>query len=105
MQAIVDINGRQYQVEQGRYLEVDNMNLEPGASVELDQVYFIAGSEGKASLFGQPFIKGAKIKATVLKNVKARKIIVFKMRCKKGYRRKQGHRQQLTLLQIESIEA
>lgn len=105
MQAIVDISGRQYQVEQGRYLEVDNMNLEPGTAVELEQVYFIAASEGKPALFGQPFIKGAKIKATVLKNVKARKIIVFKMRCKKGYRRKQGHRQQLTLLQIESIQA
>lgn len=103
MQAIVELNGKQYQVTQGRYIDVDLMTLAPEASLTLDKVQLIVG-EG-TSLVGAPYIAGAKVQAKVVSHGRTKKILVYKMRCKKGYRRKNGHRQGFTRIQIESILA
>lgn len=103
MYAIVEINGKQYKAEEGKYIEVDLLPEEPGASLTLDRVLLVVDG-GKASI-GQPVVKGANVQAKVLGNFKAKKIIVYKMRPKKGYRRKQGHRQQYTKIAIEKINA
>jgi large subunit ribosomal protein L21 len=103
-QAIVDLNGKQYEVVQGRYVDVDLLALEPGATLTLDKVQVLI-EEGKAPQVGMPFLAGAKVEAKVLEHGRGRKVTVFKMRSKKGYRRKYGHRAGYTRLQIESISA
>lgn len=103
MYAIVELNGKQYQVEEGRYVVVDLLSDEPETAMELDKVLMVA--DGKNTQIGQPYISGAKVTAKVLSHYKDKKVLVYKMRCKKGYRRKNGHRQQYTRLQIESISA
>ena len=102
MLAIVETSGRQYQVEEGRYVDIDLLEAELESEVVLDKVVMIV--DGENSKIGQPYVDGASIKAKVLKHDKDKKIIVYKQRCKKGYRRKQGHRQQFTRVMIESIE-
>ena len=103
MKAIVELNGKQYQVEEGRYIDVDSLSLEPENTLELDKVQVLL--DGEKSLIGAPYVDGAKVTAKVLKHGRSKKIIVYKMRPKKGYRRKQGHRQGFTRIQIESIKA
>ncbi len=103
MQAVVDLNGKQYQVEEGRYVVVDRLSLEPDAALELDKVLMVLN--GEKSLVGAPYVEGAKVKAKVLSHGKGPKVLVYKMRCKKGYRRKNGHRQDFTRLQIESVQS
>ncbi len=104
MYAIVEIAGKQYKVTEGRYLDVDQLNQEDGAQITLDQVLLI-GNDGAAPQIGQPLVQGASVKATVLKSGKDKKIIVYKMKRKKGYRRKQGHRQEFTRIQVDKITA
>ena len=103
MYAIVNLNGKQYKVEEGRYIDVDRLSLNEEESFDIDQVQFIMNENG--AQIGAPYLSGAKVQAKVLKHDKAKKIIVYKMRCKKGYRRKQGHRQGFTRIQIESIKS
>ncbi len=103
MYAIVEIAGKQYKVTEGRYLDVDQLNLEDGAELNLDQVLLVAG-EG-APKIGQPTVAGASVKATVMKSGKDKKVIVYKMKRKKGYRRKQGHRQEFSRIKVEKISA
>lgn len=103
MYAIVEISGKQYKVEEGRYVDVDNLNEDEGASLSFDKVLLV--SDGKTATVGQPAVEGASISAKVLKNYKDKKVIVYKFKRKKGYRRKQGHRQQYTRVQIEKINA
>jgi large subunit ribosomal protein L21 len=103
MYAIVDINNKQYKVEEGRYIEVDLMGQEPGAKITLDKVLMV--TDGKSVNLGKPVIAGASVSAEVLGNIKDKKVIVYKMRPKKGYRRKQGHRQNFTKIKIEKINA
>ncbi|MDX2084328.1 MAG: 50S ribosomal protein L21 [Candidatus Melainabacteria bacterium] len=101
--AIVSWKGKQYQVEEGRYLDMDRLPYAEAESFTLDQVQLILNAEGQP-VVGAPFVTGALVKAKVLAHRKDRKQIVFKMRCKKGYRRKNGHRQLLSRVQIEAIE-
>lgn len=103
MYAIVEISGKQYKVEEGRYVDVDLQGAEPGAKLNFDQVLMIAN--GKDIKVGQPTVAGASIAATLLKNDKEKKIIVYKMKPKKGTRKKQGHRQQYSRLMIDKIAA
>lgn len=103
MYAIIDIGGKQYKVEEGRYLEIDLTGLEPGSELNFDRVLMV--SDGNSVNIGQPIIEGASVKAKVLRDVKDKKIIVYKMRPKKGYRRKQGHRQNYSQVMIEKINA
>lgn len=101
MYAIVETGGKQYQVEEGRYVEVELLNAEKDSKVVFDKVVMIVN--GKKSKVGQPYVKGASAEGTVLANDKAKKIIVFKQRPKKGYRLKQGHRQGFTRVMINKI--
>jgi large subunit ribosomal protein L21 len=103
MYAIVEINGKQYQIEEGRYVVVDLLDNEPETALELDKVLMIA--DGKATKIGAPYVEGAKVTAKVLSHYKDKKVLVYKMKRKKGYRRKNGHRQQYTRLQIDAISA
>ena len=101
MYAVVNIKGKQHQIAEGRYLDVDRVAFAPDETYELDQIMLVV--DGENSLVGAPYIEGAKVRVKVLRHFRDRKIIVYKMRCKKGYRRKNGHRQELTRIQIESI--
>lgn len=101
VQAIIELNGQQYQVEQGRHLHVDRLHLEPDATLELDKVLFL--HDGTVAKVGAPYVAGAKVMATIMNHGKDKKILVYKMRCKKGYRVKNGHRQQFTRIQIDAI--
>ncbi|MDD3766765.1 MAG: 50S ribosomal protein L21 [Eubacteriales bacterium] len=103
MYAIIETGGKQYKVSEGDVIYVEKLALEEGAQVSFDKVLAVA--EGENVSFGTPFVNGAVVSGKVLKNGKGKKVIVFKMKSKKGYRRKQGHRQPYTKVQIESIKA
>ena len=103
MYAVVKTGGKQYRVSPGDSIEVEKLPYEVGEQIELDQVLLVANGSG--TKIGQPLVDGAKVKATVLRQAKGRKVIVFKFRSSKRYRRKRGHRQHLTRLRIEEIVA
>jgi large subunit ribosomal protein L21 len=102
MLAIVEINGKQYQVEEGRFVTVDRLPQAPDETLEIGNVLMVI--DGEKSVVGAPFIEGAKVRARVLSHERGAKILVYKMRCKKGYRRKNGHRQNYTRVQIEGLD-
>ena len=103
MKATVQTQGRQFTVEQGDKFTVNRFkNTESGDIVELDQVLMLV-DDGKAT-FGSPYVEGAVVKAKILENKKDRKIIVFKKKRRKGYQRRKGHRQHISVIEIESIE-
>ena len=101
MQAIIVTGGKQYKVAQGDTLFIEKLEAEAGAEITFDQVLAIL-NEDKAT-FGAPTVEGASVVATVVKNGKGKKVIVFKYKPKKGYRRKQGHRQPYTKVTIGKI--
>lgn len=101
MYAIVETGGKQYQVEEGRYLDVELLDAEKDAKVIFDKVVMVVN--GKKSKVGQPYVAGASAEGTVVKHDKAKKVIVYKQRPKKGYRKKQGHRQEFTRVMISKI--
>ncbi len=101
MYAIVDIAGFQFKVEAGRTLYVHRLQGEEGSKVTFDKV-FLKDEDGKISL-GNPVISGAAVNATILKHVQGDKVIVFKKKRRKGYQKKNGHRQSMTQIQIDSI--
>lgn len=101
MYAIVETGGKQYRVQKGQVIDVERLPAEVGEEVELDQVLLVA-DDGEVRV-GQPTVEGAKVRATILRQDKARKIIVFKFKPKERYRRKAGHRQRFTRLRIEEI--
>jgi large subunit ribosomal protein L21 len=100
MYAIVEFLGKQYKAEKGAVLKVDKVDAEPGAKVDIDKVLLVSGDSVKV---GAPYIDGVKVQATVESHEKAPKIIVFKYKPKKDYRRKQGHRQQYSVIRIQDI--
>ena len=101
MYAIVEIGGKQYQMEEGRYLKVELLDGEENSKIVFDKVVMIAN--GKKSKVGQPYVSGATIEGTILTHDKEKKIIVYKQKPKKGYRKKQGHRQGYTKVMINKI--
>lgn len=103
MYAIVDIKGKQYKVEEGRYLEIDLLEQQAGEAITLDRVLLIA--DGEKITVGKPVIEGAVVEAKVKDSFKDTKVKIFKMHKKKGYRLTQGHRQQYTRIQIDKIVA
>ena len=103
MYAIIKSGSRQYQVQPESVIEVNRLTLEEGANFETDQVLLV-DEEGKGAQVGSPFVTGAKVKGTVLAHLRGRKVLIFKHKRRKGYRRKRGHRQELTRLRIDSIE-
>ena len=101
MYAIVETGGKQYQVEEGRYVDVELLGEEKDAKVVFDKVVMIVN--GKKSKVGQPYVKNASAEGVIMGNDKAKKIIVYKQRPKKGYRKKQGHRQGFARVMISKI--
>lgn len=101
MFAIVETGGKQYQVEEGRYLDVELLEGDKDSKVVFDKVVMIVN--GKKSKVGQPYVAGASAEGTIVKHDRAKKIIVYKQRPKKGYRKKQGHRQGFTRVVISKI--
>ena len=103
MYAIVKTGGKQYKVAQGDVLFVEKLEANEGDVVTLDQVLAVVGENGLT--VGAPVVEGATVTAKVVAQGKAKKVIVYKYKAKKDYRRKQGHRQPYTKLVIESINA
>lgn len=103
MYAVVLTGGKQYRVQEGDVVFVEKLDAEVESTIELDKV-LVVSKDGNL-VVGKPLVEGAKVVAKVLAQDKAKKIIVFKYKPKKDYRKKQGHRQPFTKLQIEKIEA
>ncbi|MDK2918037.1 MAG: large subunit ribosomal protein [Candidatus Petromonas sp.] len=103
MYAIIETGGKQYRVQEGDTLFVEKLEAAAGDSVDFDKVLAVS-KEGNLSV-GAPYVEGAKVSATVVEQGKGPKIIVFKYKPKKDYRRKQGHRQPYTKVKIEKINA
>ncbi|MDI1233055.1 MAG: 50S ribosomal protein L21 [bacterium] len=103
MYAIVEIAGKQFKVEKDKYIYTHRLNSEAGSSVTFDKVMFVDNS-GKI-MIGLPALKGASVTGKVLEHLKDDKVIVFKKKRRKGYKKKNGHRQYLSKVLIESINA
>jgi large subunit ribosomal protein L21 len=99
--AVVATGGKQYRVKPNDTLRVELLNAEPGQKIDLTSV--LALSDGSSLTIGKPEIPGAKVTVTVLKNVRAEKVISFKIKRRKGFKKKKGHRQDLTMIKVESI--
>ncbi len=101
MYAVIETGGKQLRVNEGEEVFVEKLDAAEGEEITFDNVLMIGGDK---LTVGNPTIDGAKVKAKVVKHGKQRKIIVFKYKPKKNYRRKQGHRQPYTKLEITKIE-
>ena len=103
MYAVIVTGGKQYKVSEGDTLFVEKLEAEEGAAVTFDQI--LLTGDGENVKVGAPVVEGATVEAKVVKNGKAKKIYVFKMKRKKNYRRKKGHRQPFTKVEITKINA
>jgi large subunit ribosomal protein L21 len=99
--AIVEDGGKQYKAVEGATIEVDRFPAEEGDTIDLEHVLLVADDEDVK--VGTPFVAGAKVQATVVSQVKAPKVVIFKYKPKERYRLKKGHRQQYTRLMIDTI--
>ena len=97
MKAVIETGGKQYYVEEGTILYIEKLDAEAGSKVVFDKVLMANGT------IGMPTVKGASVEAEVVKNGKGKKIIVYKYNQKKNYRRKQGHRQPYTKVEVKKI--
>lgn len=102
MFAIIRTGGKQYRVAKDDKLEIEKLEVKDGDKIDFD-VLFV--SDGKTISTGEPLVKGASVKATVLGQKRGAKITIFKKKRRQNYRRKKGHRQDLTLVQITDIKA
>lgn len=101
MYAIIKTGGKQYCVEEGKVITIEKLDVEAGAEVAFDEVLLVSGDSVK---IGRPTVAGAKVTGKVLEQGKGAKIRIFKYKAKSNYRRRQGHRQPFTKVQIEKIE-
>lgn len=99
--AVVEINGRQFWLEQGQYYDLNRIPVEVNQNIILDRVLFF--DNGSQFLFGLPYLETVTVKATIMRHLRSHKTMVYKMRPKKKTRKKQGHRQELTRVFIENI--
>ncbi|MEZ5278518.1 MAG: 50S ribosomal protein L21 [Opitutaceae bacterium] len=103
MKATIKTQGRQFTVQEGDVLVVNQFpGTEAGATIEINDV--LAVGEGSDIRFGTPLVDGASVSATLVENKRGDKVIIFKKKKRKGYRRKRGHRQELSVIKIESIK-
>jgi large subunit ribosomal protein L21 len=101
MYAIVDIAGQQFKVEKDQHLFVHRLQGDEGASIEFDNVLLV--DDGKKVTIGKPTVKNSKVTAQIVSHLKGDKVIVFKKKRRKGYKKKNGHRQSFTKIQITGI--
>ncbi len=102
MYAIIATGGKQYKVSEGDVIYVEKLGVEAGAEYTFDQVLMVSGEEVK---IGNPTVEGATVTASVVGEVKGKKVIVYKYKRKTGYHKKQGHRQTFTKVEIKKINA
>ena len=102
MYAVIKTGGKQYRVAEGDTLRVEKLSGEVGSAIEFDQVLMLGGEKVAV---GKPLVAGASVKAEIVAQDRAKKIIVFKMKRRKNYRRKQGHRQPYTEVKVTGISA
>ena len=102
MYAIIETGGKQYKVEQGDVIYIEKLNNEAGSNIAFDKILAIGG---ESMTVGNPIVSGAKVSGTILDHGKSKKVVVFKYKAKKNERKKQGHRQQYTKVQIDEIKA
>ncbi|MCM8530777.1 MAG: 50S ribosomal protein L21 [Lentisphaeraceae bacterium] len=102
MYAVIETGGKQYKVQEGDVIQVERLIGETGSTSTFDKVLAVGGDDPK---FGTPFIDGANVAYELVGESKAKKIIVFKMKRRKSYRRKQGHRQIYSTVKITGIKA
>ena len=102
MYAVIEACGKQYKVSEGDVVFVEKLDVNEGEKVTFDKVILVS-EEGKVQV-GAPYVKGVKVEGKVVSHGKGKKIIVFKMKAKKNYRRKQGHRQPYTKVEITAIK-
>ena len=100
--AVIEAGGRQLRVSPGDVLSVDRLDVEPGSPVTFERVLLVGGDDLK---IGAPTVEGAKVQATVLREERGRKVIVFRKRRRTTFRRTRGHRQEHTIVRIEAIES
>ena len=103
MYAVIATGGKQYRVQEGETIEVEKLGAEAGATVTFDEVLLV--SDGAKVQVGTPVVAGAKVTAQVVANTKGEKLLIYKYRRRKGYRRKTGHRQLHTAVKITGISA
>ncbi len=102
MKAVVKTGGKQYTITEGDTLRVEKLSGEVGATINLEEVLSVG--EGKDFKLGSPVVEGASVKAEIVEHGRGKKIIVFKKKRRKGYKKKQGHRQDFTGIKIEEIK-
>ena len=100
--AIIEASGKQFWVQPGRFYDVDRLGVDPDETITIDTVLLVGGTDGSVQV-GQPYVSDTVVNATVMSHIRGRKVLVYKMRPKKKTRKKQGHRQELTRIMIESI--
>jgi large subunit ribosomal protein L21 len=100
--AVIETGGKQYRVSEGTTVQVERLDLAPGATVTFDRVLMVGGEAG--ARVGTPVVAGATVTATVMAHGRGRKVLVLKYKPKAHYRRRQGHRQAYTLLRIDRIQ-
>ena len=103
MYAVIKTGGKQYKVQKDDVIRVEKLEVEAGKTVTLDQVLML--NDGKKTTIGAPVVAGAKVTAEVIEQTRSDKVIVFKKKRRQNYRRKNGHRQNLTVLRIKDIKA
>jgi large subunit ribosomal protein L21 len=101
MYAVVKTGGKQYRVEAGETIQVEKLDGNPGQTLQFDQVLLLA--EGESLTLGTPLVKGARVEAEITAQDRGSKVLIFKYRRRKRYRRKTGHRQEFTALKIINI--
>ncbi|MBQ2845762.1 MAG: 50S ribosomal protein L21 [Firmicutes bacterium] len=101
MYAIIETGGKQYRVQNGDQIVVEKLGVEAGETVVFDKVLVVG--EGEGVKVGAPYVEGTTVEGKVVENGKGKKVIIFKYKAKKDYRKKQGHRQPYTLVEITAI--
>jgi len=102
MYAVIQTGGKQYRVSPGQEIQVEKLPGQAGQQVAFDKV--LLASDGDTIKVGRPYVQGSRVMARILRQAKGKKIIVFKYKRRKNYKRKKGHRQHISLVKIEDIE-
>jgi large subunit ribosomal protein L21 len=100
MYAVIETGGKQYKVQEGDTIFVEKLQVEEGDKIDFSKVLMVAGDD---LVVGKPYVENATVEGTVLEQGKAKKVVVFKYKAKKNYKKKQGHRQPYTKVKIEKI--
>ncbi|MBR0596563.1 50S ribosomal protein L21 [Clostridiales bacterium BAD-6] len=103
MYAVIETGGKQYRVQEGDVITIEKLNVSAGDDITFEKVLML--SDGETVQIGAPTVEAAKVFGTVVENGKGKKVIIFKYKSKKDYRKKQGHRQPYTMVKIDSLSA